>query len=421
MIALFAAVLTFSVATAGAGVGENSSLLNVPPAEVDLGGQNNDCSATIPGRLPSSATHDFRIQNPQDGQTYTTPDGAMISLAVSSDDKHLNFAISGGAVVFDVIIKGGQKSLHFDYDGNDGPGGALGDEGLHAPTKGNGSNLYSISHVSFCYEYASPVSGFVYVDADQSGTHNNGEGADAPRVITAYSGTTAVATTTSGTDGNYTIYLQNGGPYTICEEDIPDFVQTAPDNLDCVGASANGSEDGGHTIISLNGAVGGLDFGNVPQICGQNLSVDGIVFDGVFELFEDGNDEVGCDDKIGQLSETDLGGNSYRLDLPLVGTGQVAGIGVIIKHFNSPDDFEPLTYSKVVSGPFAVLQWCGLRDKMGVDGDQFDEYLNPDSNTPYVFYPDMPANEVSCKVFVDENSEGVQTTVVLIEDDPFWQ
>ncbi|NNE46083.1 MAG: hypothetical protein HKN37_05420 [Rhodothermales bacterium] len=424
VVALIAAVLTFSVAPAGAGAGAPSAE-GIQPAEVNLGGQNNDCSANISGRLPSAATYDFRISNPQDGQTYNGPGGVSFTLTVSGNDKNLDYVLTGPAVVFDVIIKGGQKSLHYDYDGNGGPGGATADQDLHAPTKGNGSNLYSISHVSFCYKDAVPVSGFVYVDEDQSGTKNGNEGADAPRVITAYVGAPVVgapvvaASTTSATDGTYTMYLEAGNDYTICEEDIPDFVQTAPANTDC---TTSGSEDGGHAVPNLQLPVGGLDFGNAPQICGQVLSVDGVVFDGNFELFSQGNGEVGCDDKIGTLFESTEEGVK-QLNLPLVGTGEIAGIGVITKDFGAPP-FVPLTYAQSTTDGFEVLPWCGLRAKVGNDGNQFNPYLADDSMYPSldgVTDPDSGDPSVSCKVSEDEDVEGTQITVVLIQDDPFWQ
>lgn len=311
-LTLVAAVLVVTSGTANAGPGDESAA-GVQPAEVALGGQPNDCTATVAGRLPSAATYELRIQNPQNGVTYPGPGGISIALEVRNDKK-LDFVVNGAAVVLDVIIKGGQKSTHFDYDGNGGPGGAIADQDLHAPTKGNGNSLYSISHVSVCYEEADPI-------------------------------------------------------------------------------------------------------------CGQSLAVEGGLLEGAFDFFAEGNSESGCENKFGQLFASDEGGQR-QLNLPLVGPGQVAGIGVITKTFASPDDFVPLVYAQSSADSYEVLPWCALRAKATGDGAEFDPYLNDDSKYPSLVGindPDSGDSSVSCKVFESENAEGIQITVVLVQDDPFWR
>lgn len=414
VLALVAGVLAVTAGLAGAGDGA-PSVLGVQPAEVALGGQPNDCSA-VSSAAPTA--NELRIENPQDGGIYTGPGGVTVTLVVSSDDKLLDFVLSEGWVVFDVIVKGGQKSAHFDYEASTAPGPVPADQSLHAPTKGNGQNLFSISHVSFCYQEAFAASGTVYVDANQDGVRDAGEGPDAPRVITAY-GPSIVSTTSSATDGSYTLFLSTGSSYTICEEAIADFVQTAPDNNACLGLGT--SEDGGHAPISTE--TTGLDFGNAPEICGQFLTEDGVVLDGSFELFNVGNSESPCDNKAGQLFESVEEGTN-QLNLPLVGSGSVAGIGVITKTFASPDAFEPLRYAQTPTDGFEVLPWCALRVKSGTDGNQFDPYLVDTSMYPSLVGITDPVSgdpSVSCKVAENENAEGLQTTVVLIQDDPFWR
>lgn len=421
---MVAGVLAITVVPVSAGAG-GASALGVQPAEVSLGGQPNDCSASITGRLPSAADYELRITNPQDGVTYAGTGGVSFTLGVAGDDKTMDFVVNGPAVVFDLVVKGGQKSTHYDYDGNGGPGGATADQNLHAPTKGNGSNLFSISHVSFCYEDAFPATGNVYVDVNQDGDRDPGEGADAPRVITAYDAGVPVASTNSDANGVYSIYLQAGGTYTICEEAISDFVQTDPSNTNCSGLG----EEGGHSVPAIAAPVRDLDFGNAPEICGQLLEDQFDVFDVSFRLFDAGNGEVGCDNKIGLLSFTPaVGGEPVQVNLPITGslTGEVAGIGIITKEFGLNPAFVPLEYKQGGGDTtFEVLPWCVLRAKGSNDGDEFDPYLADDLNYPSlagVF--DDPGTDlepsVSCKISEDENSEGTQITVVLIQDDPFW-
>jgi len=425
VLALVAGVLAVTAGTANAGDGsDGESALGVHPEQVDLGGQPNDCDAVIDGRLPSAATNELRIENPQDGETYQDEDGVSFTLTLRND-KELDWVLNGPAVVFDVIIKGGKKSNHYDYDGPEGPGGAVEDNLLHGPSKGKGS--FSISHTSFCYEDVVPASGTVFVDDNQNGVQDGVEGGDPLRVITAYDGMSAVASATSDTNGDYTLLLEPGSSYTICEEASDDFVQTAPDPKNAL-CNAPVSETGGYTVTQIAAPVADLNFGNAPVICGQILIEDeGIELNGTFTLFAQGNAESGCNNKIGQLFESVDEEGTRQLNLPLTGSGEVAGIGVITKTFASPDDFVPLKYSQgPTDSTFEVLPWCQLRTKAGNDGTQFDQYLpgglypSLGVNNP-VIDPDSEDDSVSCKVAEDENAEGTQTTVVLIQDDPFWR
>jgi hypothetical protein len=89
-----------------------------------------------------------------------------------------------------------------------------------------------------------------------------------------------------------------------------------------------------------------------------------------------------------------------------------------------PATFTPLTYSPTLGGSFEELPWCGLRPKGGNDGSEFDEYLDDPGTYPSldgITDPDSGDPLVSCKVFVSENASGIQVTVVLVQDDPYWQ
>ena len=106
------------------------------------------CSANLPG-LPSAAPHELHINNPSDG-TFTGPDGTQISIDVKKGDKMFDFELVNqpNNAVFDVIVNGGSKNTHFDYD----EVGAFlrSDTELHAPTR-SGNRLFKLSHINFCY------------------------------------------------------------------------------------------------------------------------------------------------------------------------------------------------------------------------------------------------------------------------------
>ena len=407
-------VILFTVLPAGAGDGDPSAL-GVEPTEVQLGGQPNDCAA-----VASAATHELRIENPQNGRTYNGPANVSLTLAVTPDDEYMDYVLDGEAVVFDVVVKGGQKSTHFDYDATIVPGAVKADQALHAPTKGNGAKLFNISHVSFCYEEAFAVSGTVFLDDDFDGVRDAGDQGEADRVITAHGPSGSVSTASAG-DGSYSFFLSAGDDYTVCEDVVAGFVQTGPLNTACtiIGTPAQ-HEDGGHELTDLSTETAGLDFGNAAEICGQTLVEDGVVLDGIFVLFDQGNNESLCENKVGVLFED----ANNVLNLPLFGNGEVAGIGVITKTFGGPATFTPLTYSPTLGGSFEELPWCGLRPKGGNDGNEFDEYLDDPGTYPSldgITDPESGDPSVSCKVFVSENASGTQVTVVLVQDDPYWQ
>lgn len=411
-------VVVTSVLPAGAGSGDPSAA-GVQPTEEDLGGQPNDCLA-----VSSAATNELRIQNPANG-SFTGPAGAVFDLVVSGNDKNLDFTLSGASlVVFDVVVKGGSNSTHFDYEAST-VGPVTADQDLHAPTKGNGSNLFNISHVSFCYEPAVELSGLVRVDEIIDGNLNveNNEGG---RVVKAYDGTTVAGSATSAADGTYSILVAPGvGALTICEDERDGYVQVdrepsiySPGTV-CSGIA--GAEPKGHSITVAQDPVGGLDFDNALEICGQNLTASQGIFDADFTLFGDGF--KACDAKAGDLS---IAGGT--VELPIVGTGTVAGIGIITKDFASTEDFADLTFSSD-NVDFEPLEWCGLRDKDPLDPDVFDAYV-PAGKYPTLAGVTYVSNlAVSCKVHVveglagsgDAPTAGEQVTVVYIAEDPYWR
>ena len=115
-IAVLAAALVLILAVLPAGADNPSSIAGVIPDTVNLGGQPNDCVAP---EIQSAAGYELRIENPQDGATYaaTVPGypTAQVTLSVSADDKVLGFEFDSATLAaFDVVIKGGQKSTHYD-------------------------------------------------------------------------------------------------------------------------------------------------------------------------------------------------------------------------------------------------------------------------------------------------------------------
>lgn len=423
-LAVFTAALVIVPSVASAGDGGPSDL-GVQPVEVNLGGQNNDCSEVVSPRLPSAAPFDYRLENPKESgnAVTTTPEGAVVTVAVTGNNTLLSFSISQGWVIYDVIVKGGADSAHFDYDTNGGPGPVIADSGLHAPTKGGGNKLHSVSHVSFCYGPAVPISGIVFEDLNQNSVQDAGEPPVAGQTIAVYDANGDIAgTATSGTDGSWAVFVPQNNTYTVCQDEIPDYLQTLPGNTDCV--ALGDSEPGGYIVNVGLDPVGGFVFGSTEEICGQFLNEAGVVFTGDFELFENGDGEADCIDKAGVLFETtDAAGNPV-LALPLIGAGEVAGIGVITKQYPTPTSYVPVEYAQSATDTYEQLPWCTLRARLPQDGTQFDAYLADLSTYPSLVGVNDPVSgdqSVSCKVYEEQTIEGAQTTVVYVQDDPFWR
>ncbi len=397
-------VLLLAVLPAGAGPGPASTIHNITPQEVDLGGQKNDCAA-----VGSTAAYELRIENPQDGTTYDGVGGAQFRLDVYESDKKLAFELVGGtAAVFDAVVKGGQNSAWFAYLADGGPGGVTEDDGLHAPTKGGGSNLFNVSHVSLCYSNPiAEISGTVFLDENLDGEYQSGsESPDVGVAVTVYQGNAPVATQLSAGNGGYSFLLPVGSNYTVCEAARDDYGQTTPTgNTAC--QSLGDSEAAGH----VTPAGDGLDFGNWEVACGGTFPASGGVFDSLFTVFDSGDDVFECDNKLA-FAEVNGTGVLFALS----GGGTFAAIGEIEKSFTSPDNFVPLEYSQNVETPsFEVVPWCEIRNKVGGDPGDFIEYLGTGS------YPELPSGETACKVYEGEDATGLQINVLYIAGDPYFR
>ena len=217
--------------------------LNVPPTTVNLGGQTNDCTA-----VGSSFTHELRIVNPSNATFTDSDSGAQFALTVSANNQTLSFQLVGGGAftVRDLVIKGGTKSSHYDYDGN-GHAFVTGDSNLHAPPKGQ--QFYSISHISLCYDEAvADIGGKVWNDKDEQGDQDGFEDPQEGFLITITAPGQPTRTDTSDANGNYLVEdLPIGNVYTVCESDptssAPDgWAQSKPDATfaGCPGDMPNG-------------------------------------------------------------------------------------------------------------------------------------------------------------------------------------
>jgi uncharacterized repeat protein (TIGR01451 family) len=439
-ILVLASLLVLVLAVLPAGADFPDSAAGVTPATVNLGGQPNDCDALGIDGLPSVADYELRIENPRN-QVYSLPaiPGATVELAIRND-KFLDFEFTGAAG-FDVIIKGGQKSTHWDYDGTIGP--TLSDEELHAPQKGNGSNLYSISHVSLCYDEI-PEADLSVTKAASDETPN--EGVEVTYTITATNGGPSPATNVVVTDrlpdgvtlvGNSSNVVQgsfdeNTGVWTIGSLALDaEATLTYRVTID--------EETSGRSLINTatitTGALDPNRENDIDEVtltvnfCGQQLSwLEGPVFVAYITIFDQGNSEQLCDGKYGELFETEEeveDGTVAQLNFRVFGDGTFAAFGDINKSFSSPNDFVPLRYKQGDGDPsFEVVPWCGLRPKSGIDGIQFDDFLLDDTMYPTltdIYDPDSGEAAVSCKVFEGENAEGNQQTILLIQGDPFFR
>ena len=215
VLAATAVALVMFVAMAGAA--NAPSTKGVTPTLVDLGGQANDCSSS---QVQSAAEWDFRVVNPINGTTYTdTRTGASFQITLDANQIFLGF-VGTKAAVYDLVVKGGQKSSWYDYDGTASVGPVASDSMLHAPAKGN--TYFPVSHVSFCYSTKASISGTVYNDLNGNGaltTSSPAEPGLSGWTVTAYKsdGTVAATAGPTGASGSYALSnLTLGATYAVC-------------------------------------------------------------------------------------------------------------------------------------------------------------------------------------------------------------
>ena len=123
----------------------------VSPEVIDQGGGFGKCSVVDEGHLPSAAGNEFHINNPTPG-LHTSADGLVtVDVYDLPEGRVFDFDVIGDSVlVYDVVVNGGPKSNHYDYDADEA--GPVSDaDALHAPAK-NRTSLHNLSHINVCYD-----------------------------------------------------------------------------------------------------------------------------------------------------------------------------------------------------------------------------------------------------------------------------
>ena len=295
---------------AGSGVPPASLQLGVVPTDVATGGQSNDCAVF---NSPGSAQ--IRFANPKTGVTNYTIGGIAVSVSLTmnppnanypkttdpgydaskypgshndgkwpayGNDKYVSVTVTG-AKLADIGVKGGTDTTRYNYVGQ---ANSTGDTYLHGPAQSvvsasdpTPTQLYSVSNLTLCLRFGS-ASGTVYNDANPlpNGTYDSPPDTPLPGwTVRLYKGVTPgtagggslVATTTSATDGTYSLStsFDTGLWYRVCEAPPAGTwaqSQPLPNSVTlCTGA---GEKAKGYDFkpAAATEQVGGKDFGNVP-------------------------------------------------------------------------------------------------------------------------------------------------------------
>ena len=245
---------------AGSGVPPANLQLGVVPTDVATGGQSNDCAVF---NSPGSAQ--IRFANPKTGVTNYTIGGIAVSVSLTmnppnanypkttdpgydaskypgshndgkwpayGNDKYVSVTVTG-AKLADIGVKGGTDTTRYNYVGQ---ANSTGDTYLHGPAQSvvsasdpTPTQLYSVSNLTLCLRFGS-ASGTVYNDANPlpNGTYDSPPDTPLPGwTVRLYKGVTPgtagggslVATTTSATDGTYSLStsFDTGLWYRVCE------------------------------------------------------------------------------------------------------------------------------------------------------------------------------------------------------------
>jgi len=270
LIGLAAALaVVLSVTATGAVTALEASTQGVTPAVVNLGGQSFDCPA-----VQSTGTYEYRIVTPKTA-SYTDPaTGARFNLTVTNGDSTLAFSMTGGAVE-DVVVKGGTNSSHYDYMAGGPKKPITSDGNLHAPPKG--SNFYSVSQTTFCYDTLAKIGGNVWRDSNENKAKDTFESYQQSWGIDLYQGssTTPYRSTTTDGSGHYEFTgVPIGSQYTVCEKkpsgDSGSWGQSTPTTAVC--SSLGSGEPNGYQF-QLTGDTLDKNFGNLNTVsltCGTS-------------------------------------------------------------------------------------------------------------------------------------------------------
>ena len=259
--AVIAALIFLALPAFGGSVGglitPRSLTEGLVPIERDLGGVDDDCAA-----VHSSAASSVRFENPSSLPPMPITVGGKpvrITSTVSNIGGEQFYAFSiNGAVARDVIVKARSRirpitrtttpvsrSSVPEPDAAELSGGL---EYVDAVLSGQiqtrshsrqqpprnsrehrfQKKLYTVSHVSFCLDTASSISGVVYNDSNGSRS-SAGQPEIAGATVTLYDGSNLVGSRTTPALGGYLFSgLTIGKTYTVCQSPLTNWTRTAP-------------------------------------------------------------------------------------------------------------------------------------------------------------------------------------------------
>jgi hypothetical protein len=394
------------------------SFQGVMPVDVAIGGQP---AATICNAFGSSGSSSWDIKNPTPGVYKTTlPGGAKVQATLADSgnqgasttpayaaDKYLDFTISGAAVV-DVGVNGGSDTDDYKYDSgatvtfppggqytNPNPGYVTSDKYLHAPAQsinsstGQPTQLYSLSHITFCFNTSVTATGTVKVN----GTGTSGW------TLHLYDGSNKPAgTATSGSGGAYSFSgLAPGSSYTVCAVVPTGYTQTAPtgsNTAPCGGSGTNENPIG--RAFTTNQSVTGLDFSYTAPVDQSGL------------VFNDANHNGSKDGGESGISST-----NWTLDLYTSGGSPVTTATTV----NGVYTFHNLVggngYKVCIVGKSGWTQTLptGTSSCSGPNESPVGYSFTAGANTNTDFGEAATAS-ISGKAYLDPNGNGTNTSAV---------
>ena len=237
----------------------------------------DDCADPSVGTM---ATHSFMVSTPANGIFIDPATGVTFTLSGITSRSTFNWSIgTAGWAAFDVVVKGGTTTNHYDYQASS-VGIQTSDTVLHAPPKQN--RYDNLSHITFCYDVPPlTISGTKYHDRDSDGLGDAVEETLGNWTINAYKNGLLVATDVTDANGFYELAV-GPGDFVVCETlktEVAPFgwKQTFPsDNTDCTALSASLAA-AGHDVTVTTADVENINFRNVRGVmigCGDTVTLD---------------------------------------------------------------------------------------------------------------------------------------------------
>lgn len=243
------AILALLVGILPAIAQQASTTAGVAPATKTLSGSaESQCT-----QMDSAAGFAVKIDSPSSGEISLPGfpgETLTITIGKSGPNESLSYDFSDGVVAYDIGMKGGPQSNHYD---NDGQIGALNSDGNLFPPEKNRNRSFDISHVVFCYDEAP----FIDISVEKR--------------LVAVNGETPGTEVNPGDTLDFDILVTNNGNGVARDVTVTDML---PDELEFVSATPTPTKSGQTLTWMIDIEAGATETLNLTASVNKDIAAD---------------------------------------------------------------------------------------------------------------------------------------------------